>query len=85
MAGYSQLQIQVVHDSQEYLIEFQWVCQIDKYDNAKSATKLSPEFFKVTGYLTNKLVNSLGLEKMLTRRPEVFDPLNLVDFTAMGF
>ena len=30
-------------------------------------------------------MNSLSLEKMLTRRPEVFDPVNLLDFSAMGF
>lgn len=74
-----------MHDSQEYMIEFQWVCQIDKYESSSNKAKLSPEFFKVTGFLTNKIVNSLGYEKMLTRRPEVYDPLNLIDFTAMGF
>ena len=30
-------------------------------------------------------MNSLALEKMLTRRPEIYDPVNLIDFSAMGF
>lgn len=40
---------------------------------------------KVKSLLTKKIMNSLGLEKMLTKRPEVYDPLNLIDFSAMGF
>lgn len=68
------------------MVEFQWICQIDRFVDLNGLSKkLSPEFFRVTALLTSKIMNSLSLEKMLTRRPEVFDPLNLLDFSAMGF
>ena len=51
---FEQLQVSATHDHQEYMIEFQWVCQVEKF--GENSQRQTPEFFKITRFLTQKLV-----------------------------